>query len=118
VLVRQDLSPGQQVVQACHAVAEALSSFLPFPSPQPHLVVCGVTDEAALRRSLERAVAHGVRCHPFHEPDLGYQMTAWASEPVSGPTRKHFRRYRLLNPSVVCPGPRAAGDADGSRRVV
>jgi hypothetical protein len=107
VLVRQDLSPGQQVVQACHAVAEAVAAFHPPGHAHPHLVVCGVTDEAALRQSLEHITSQGVRCRPFHEPDLGGQLTAWATEPVSGRTRRLFRRFRLLNPAAVVSGPAA-----------
>jgi hypothetical protein len=107
VLVRQDLSPGQQVVQACHAVAESVSSFPSSENARPHLVVCGVPNELALRQTLERILGHGVRCRSFLEPDLEHQMTAWATEPISGTARRLFRRFRLLNPAAVVSGPRA-----------
>jgi hypothetical protein len=100
VLVRKDLSPAQQVVQSCHAVAEAARSLLP-PDPDqehPHLIVCGVRDERSLWQSLDRLRRLGVRFHAFCEPDLGGQLTALATEPVFGDQRRLFRRFPLLTP--------------------
>jgi hypothetical protein len=84
------------VVQACHASIEAARAFLPSDHEHPSLVVCGVRDAFRLSRCLDRLSAAGVRCRAFHEPDLGGQLTALATEPISGPIRRLFRRYRLL----------------------
>jgi hypothetical protein len=108
VLVRQDLSAGQQVVQACHAVAGATSAFPHPDSEQPHLVLLGVPDEPTLQRALELTQQHGIRCRAFREADLDNQLTAFATEPIRGPLRRRFRRYRLLDPSegpAACPIP-------------
>jgi len=110
VLVRKDLPPAQQVVQSCHAVAEAARSFLPSDQEHPHIIVCEVRDERTLRQSLDDLERHGIRCHAFVEPDRGNELTALATEPVFGGTRRLFRRFRLLCPSraSICPGPTAA----------
>jgi hypothetical protein len=38
----------------------------------------------------------GIRTRVFHEPDIGNQATALATEPVYGDDRKYFKKYRLL----------------------
>lgn len=101
VLVRKDLSPAQQVVQSCHAVADAVRSSLSSDRQHPHLIVCGVRDERRLRRSLDCLRRLGIRCHAFTEPDLDGQLTALATEPVCGDTRRLFRRFQLLTPAPV-----------------
>jgi len=85
------------VVQACHACLEAARAFLPPAHEHPSLVVCGVRNEAGLARSLAALSRAGIRCRAFREPDLGGQVTAVATEPVSGAARRFFRKYRLLN---------------------
>jgi hypothetical protein len=99
VLVREDLSPSQQVVQSCHAAIEAARTFLPPEHEHPHLVICGVRDEPALWARLHRLQERGVHFRPFFEPDLGGQLTALATEPLSGDDRRLFRSLRLLTTS-------------------
>jgi hypothetical protein len=94
--VRQDLSHPQQVVQACHAAIEAVRLLLPQHLPHPHLVVCGVPDERHLYQCIERFRRLGISHSPFHEPDRGDELTAIATEPIYGPRRRLFRRYRCL----------------------
>ena len=76
VLVRKDLPPAQQAVQACHAVAEYLLS-----SPDPawknqNLVLLHVPDEAALWALWKRACEYYTGGEYFLEPDLNDQLTA------------------------------------------
>jgi hypothetical protein len=97
VLVRADLAPEQQTVQACHAVAEAVHHFDALSSIHPHLVICGVRDEAALLEAARDLKRQGVRARVFVEPDLGRTATALAAEPVRGGARRPFRRYPLLH---------------------
>lgn len=114
VLVRSDLPPYAQIVQACHACLEAGREFsLP---ASLHLVVLSVPDEAALYTGCERLEAARTRMRLFYEPDshcladrvtaseagreaqAGY--TAACSEPISEAAQKRlFRRYRLWAPS-------------------
>lgn len=100
VLVRRDLTPAQQAVQACHAVLEA-SKFLKSDEEHPHLVLCGVKTEAALFKAIEKLNEQGIKCQWFIEPDIGNQVTALATEPVYGDTRRVFRNYQILKPETI-----------------
>jgi hypothetical protein len=84
------------VVQACHASLEAARAFLPSHAEHPFLVVCGVRDERRLGLCRDRLGRAGIRFRAFHEPDLGGQLTALATEPLRGPQRHFFRDYQLL----------------------
>jgi len=94
VFVRTDLSHPQIVVQASHACLEMASAHgMPY---HPHLVCIGIKSEAKLRSVLNEITAQGIRASPFIEPDIGDQMTAFATEPVFGERRKVFKRFSLL----------------------
>jgi hypothetical protein len=96
VLVRRDLSHPQQVVQACHASIEAARTFLPEGAAHPFVIVCGIRDGPALVRCLERLCASGIAHRAFCEPDIGGQLTAIATAPLSPEQRLFFRKYQLL----------------------
>lgn len=97
ILVRRDLTPSQQVVQASHAAMLAARNLIPPESPDtPHLVVCGVTDEAALVAEHERLVRSCVPVTPYFEPDFGDAMTAVATGPLVSVQRAPLRGLRLL----------------------
>jgi hypothetical protein len=83
-------------VQAAHAAIEAARHFLTQHDNHPHLVLLGVADETELRRAATLISSIGIRISPFYEDDMDGQLTAVASEPVSGTARRPFRRYRLL----------------------
>jgi peptidyl-tRNA hydrolase len=100
VLVRSDLSKSQQAVQAGHAVAEFCKSEahrsgwvgrdytnLPWRWTNGTLVYLKVRDECELREWANKIDNH----HPFYEPDIGNQMTAFA---VLG-DREGFDQLRL-----------------------
>ena len=96
-VVRKDLSPAQQAVQACHVCIEA-APLIPAGIDHPHLVLLGVEDERRLRSVINRLEASGVKYRTFHEADIGHQLTAVATEPVySEEHRRLFKRYQLLN---------------------
>jgi hypothetical protein len=69
---------------------------LPPGGEHPHLVLIGVSSEQALGHVLSRLQALGVICGTFREPDLGHELTAIATEPISGARRRFFRRYQCL----------------------
>ena len=96
LVVRADLPPGQQAVQAAHAMRE-------FAAHHPEterawyessntLALLTVEDEAALRALLMQAFPKGLKVSPFHEPDRGGEMTAVAFEPGA---KKLMRRLPL-----------------------
>lgn len=74
MIVRADLSPGQQAVQAGHA-ALAYAHEHPGDWHDGYLIILSVPDEFALYRWAQRL--GDVTC--FREPDLGGQLTAIAA---------------------------------------
>ncbi len=93
-MVRSDLSQAQQAVQGIHAAIEMARSGHLSPI-HPHIVLCEVRDEHALKACYDRLSARGVQCVRFHEPDRDNELTAVATEPVIGDARKAFRKLKL-----------------------
>ena len=96
VFVREDLTPSQQAVQACHACIDVARTLFPHYEGVPFLVLCGLRDEKQLVDAFERIKNLGIKCQKFREPDLDNQTTAFATGLVSGDDRRLFRKYRLL----------------------
>lgn len=97
MVVRTDLPRAQQLVQSIHAAYEAGIRFGD-PNRTASVVVCQVPDEEALLLALERLDRREIRSYMFHEPDIGGQATALATEPITGPRRKILARYPLWEP--------------------
>ena len=97
IVVRRDLSPTHQLVQACHAAHE---SGIRFGNPDDisSLVVCSVPDEAELRRAAANCSLRGIKTYVFEEDDFGNQATSFATEPISGDVRKAFKKFPLWTP--------------------
>lgn len=89
VIVRSDLPPGLQLAQACHATRE-FGNLYPFCDVGENLVVLQAQDETELRTIVEGC--RGFLVAPFHEPDLGGEMTAAA---ISGAAKGRLRRLPL-----------------------
>ena len=103
MFVRKDISSPQIAVQACHAVIEAAPK-ISSDREHPHLVLIGVRSELQLVNAHRRLSALGVRCsQPFCEPDMGDQLTAFATEPVSGDSRQLFKNYQCLREVDLLP---------------
>lgn len=85
MIVRGDLSPGQQIAQAVHAAFDFTSKHpeltLTWNRDSNYLVVCQVPDEAALVALTDRAKHAGLRCHLVAEPDYDGEVTALVIEP-------------------------------------
>lgn len=95
--MRRDLSFPQQVVQTAHAVIEvSRHGLIPFDREHPYVVVFGVRNEEQLINALRRISRLGINCKPFYESDLDGQITAFATEPVSGDSRRYFKNYQCL----------------------
>jgi len=100
--VRRDLSFPQQVVQSTHAIIElARNSLIPSDGDHPFVVALSVRNEEQLINALRRISGFGIKCKPFFESDLDGQMTAFATEPQSGDSRRHFQKYQCLR-NVDC----------------
>lgn len=85
LVVRADLPPAQQAVQAAHAL-QAFNLCHPsttarWVAESNTLALLEVDDEAALCELACRADFFGVECAQFREPDLGDSLTALALSP-------------------------------------
>lgn len=86
-------------MQSCHAAIEA-RHFFPANLGTPNLILLGVDSEQELFRVLGRIQQAGIKHQAFYEPDVGDQLTAIATEPVYGSTRRFFKKYSLFNSSL------------------
>lgn len=92
VLVRKDLSPSQQAVQAGHAVAELLLNGSRKKWDNGTLVYLGVKNEEQLERWAYKLDVLNREYSRFREPDLDNQTTAIATVGQN----KIFKRLQLL----------------------
>ena len=96
--MRKDLTPSQIAVQSCHAAIEATrNGLIPPEIEHPNLVLIGSENLPALLQIRAKLRTLGIRFQEFVEPDIGNQITAIATAPLSGDIRKHFKKYQLLN---------------------
>ena len=105
VVTRRDLSNSQQAVQAAHAAIEVARTSIPPSMEHPHLVLCGVDSESQLNTIAKKLRNHGIDIKEWYEADRNDELTAIASEPVSGETRRLFKNLTLLKlhtPIEVC----------------
>lgn len=99
MLVREDLSEGQQAVQAAHACIdfcfEHQSRAGPWHRDSNYLALLGVKDEDDLLKYIRKADQKGLNYTVFKEPDLENSITAVAIEP-SPLTQKLVSNLPLL----------------------
>lgn len=96
IIVRQDLSLEQQLVQAAHATME-LGAWMGIDKTieDPHFVVIGAADLDALGNFAEILARAGHDFVAFREPDIG-ESTAIATWPLYGKYRRIFKDHRPL----------------------
>jgi len=91
LITRRDLTPGYQAVQPAHALAEFAikypKTFKNWQLNQKNLVVLSIANELALTDLFQKALALGVKCVAFKEPDIGNETTALAMEPCEATYR-------------------------------
>lgn len=95
-ITRKDLSFPQQAVQAGHAAIEAARKYLKPDDEHPSLILCAMKNEAQLTNAADNLERQGIRIQRFYEPDIGNQLTAIATEPLSGEARKAMRKFQLI----------------------
>lgn len=97
VLIREDLTPEQQMVQAAHAALEAGFRFQPPSGDVAHLALLSVPDESHLQRAAAELAFRGIDHHLFYEPDFGPMgHSALATRPLYGGERKWLKKYPLF----------------------
>jgi hypothetical protein len=87
-------------VQTAHACIEAARHFIPPQVEHPHLIILSADSELHLHKIKAKLEAEGIPHKGFYEPDMGNQLTALATAPISGQSRNFFKKYKLLNPAV------------------
>ena len=93
VLVRKDLSPSYQAVQAGHAVAEwLLQNHQGSEWKNNTLIYLGVKDLDDLNHWIEKLKYKNIEFSAFKEPDIGNEITAIACLDDG----KLFSKLRLL----------------------
>ena len=95
-ITRKDLSIPQQAVQAGHAAIEASRAYLPKDDEHPALIICTMKGESQLERAANELTAQGIRIKRFYEPDRNNEFTAFATEPLTGESRKAMRKFQLM----------------------
>jgi hypothetical protein len=59
----------------------------------PSVIILSIKNERKLQKIANELK---VKYRPFFEPDIGNQLTAIATEPISGEDRNMFRKYNLI----------------------
>ena len=99
VLVRKDLSPSQQIVQSCHAVAEFVKEYnsdtqvSDWSDNHKTIVILGVENEQELKKWISKIDILDILYKYFREPDRNNEITAVATIPN---TNNIFKKLRLL----------------------
>ncbi len=109
LVVRKDLDPAQQAVQACHALQafniEHPSEVLAWVKDSNTLAFLEATSEEHLGVLLNKAVDREIPAAEFREPDRGYERTAIAIGPsgkaLTRNLPKALRQFERAGPSDV-----------------
>lgn len=97
--MRYDLPLPQQLVQIAHAGIESGQYFGPPPEQPDNVVLIGLANEAALRAAHEHLTSLGIAHRVIDEPDIGNQITAISTAPLTGEIRKALRQYECWTTS-------------------
>lgn len=97
VLVRTDLSPAQQGVQACHAAMTATAAFGGL-THDTRLAMLAVDGPHELQRWIERLDRKDVPFKTFWEPDHNTGWSALATAPIGRKDGRVFAGLKPWNP--------------------
>lgn len=85
IITRQDLSPGYQATQSCHALRQFIDEHSEIDKQwferSNYLAVLSVRNEQELLDLIDKASRKDLKYSIFFEPDLKYEITAIALEP-------------------------------------
>lgn len=82
------------IVQAGHALLEMGKEIK--IDGVPSIVLLSADSEQTLKDNLNYVTECGIRCFPFIEPDIGDQMTAFATVPINKEQRKLLKHFKLV----------------------
>jgi hypothetical protein len=95
VLVRTDIAPCQQAVQAAHAAAEAARRFYRPEHGVARLVILALAGPEALERCRAHLLERGIEHEVFFEPDAEMGESAIGTRPLHHAERRALGRYPL-----------------------
>jgi hypothetical protein len=95
LIVRTDLSPEQQAIQAGHAAVEWARRYGHLYT-HPTFVLLEAENKAHLKWLMVKMVLAGVAYIPFYEPDRNDGLTALAVHYHGSKERRLFRKLPLL----------------------
>lgn len=81
IVVRRDLSPAQQTVQASHAAMKMGGKAFMTNKDEVHIALLGVKDEAELMKLIKRLEQDSLPYELFKEPDDNLGYTAFCTYP-------------------------------------
>ncbi len=62
----------------------------------PSVIICVVKSETKLKEIAAELSDQKIKYSAFNEPDKNNELTAIASEPITGMDREAFKRFQLL----------------------
>lgn len=96
IITRRNIGNAQKAVQSVHAAIEATRAFIKDGQEHPSVIITEVKSEEKLKKVMEEL--NGIVNYKiFREPDRNNEITALATEPVYGDTRKLFSRFQLIS---------------------
>jgi hypothetical protein len=99
IFVRQDISPEYQAVQAAHAACKMGHRSAAIPEKDfdnLYFALIGVPNLEAMAIAIKDCNEVGATVYPFYEPDIGNQLTAFATDPIWMSQRKRLLSYNRL----------------------
>ncbi len=87
LFIREDLSPAQQIIQASHAMSQMsfkeADNATQYLNNTPNIVLVGCANLDELQDIELNLMKNQIKFEAFYEPDIGNQMTAIATSPIS-----------------------------------
>lgn len=95
ILLRKDLSPSMQIIQASHACLEAAWKWKRGSSDPINICLLALPSENALLKAEERLQQRGISTYAFYEPDDNLHWTCLCTEVIEEGQRQAFKKYQL-----------------------
>lgn len=96
IIVCEDLSKPQQIVQSSHAAIEAARFYLTKTSKHPSVIVCGIPSEDYFQGIFQYLEMKNIDFQIFREPDIGNKITAIATQPLNRHRKKAMSKFNLI----------------------
>ena len=96
IILRKDLDPVYQIIQAGHSLFEHGLKITTPPEQTAHFCLLEAKDETELLKIKERLEQKDFEHTLFHEPDYDTGYTSLAIGPIYGEDRRFFKKYKFF----------------------